>query len=201
MKKIVLFISVLLCIFAFSACSDNGQTEVPVVTPNSVDEDVESLFDITTEEAVACYYSLLTEDGFGNYVLGFPPEWRKGYQDLLGYNDEEFEEAMNNATYTLHVNRDFDYQGAEYKIEYELVGEREVEGDEYDRIMKDLTAYCFMSKGSVEKMIKQTYSVHTYGYFEDTNEVVNENTAEEEICLLYIKGEGWYISPTNFQLP
>ncbi|MBR6632794.1 MAG: hypothetical protein IKL05_00650 [Clostridia bacterium] len=197
-KNILFFVLVIVALCVFTACADKP---VETVTPDNLDEGYDTRFDNTVEDAAACYFSLLTEDGFGNYILAFPETFIKGYQRELEYDDATFEEAINNATYTLHVNRDIKYDGAEYHIEYSLEGEREIEGTERDNIVNDLAKYCYMPSGNIEKVVEYSYLVHTYGVVQDSGDIVVEEDYTENITMLYIAGEGWYVSPTEFQLP
>ena len=158
-------------------------------------------FDNTVEDAAACYYSLLTEDGFGNYLLAFPTEFVDGYQNELGYDDATFEEAINNATYSLHVNRDEKYSGYEFHIEYNHIDEEEVTGQEMLTLLDDLSNYCYMTKSTIERVVKHTYDVVTYGYDPENDQVYSHEQENEVLTMLYITGEGWYVSPTNFELP
>ena len=195
MKKIILALALVLTIFALVACTDE-----PVGTPVQEGFVNDPATDAIDSESVACYYSLLTELGFENYILAFPAEWRRGYQELLEYDDETFAEAINNATETFHIQRDEDYQGYPFQIEYNLVSEREVTGSELNTLVNELVDYCFMTKSTIEKMKAQTYSVHTYAVADDGT-LVNDQTVEEEIYLVFIKDDGWYVSPHEYTLP
>ncbi len=195
MKRIFFALALVLTLSVFVACSDE-----PAKAP--VQEGIvnDPATDAIDSESVACYYSLLTEMGFGNYILAFPAEWRRGYQELLEYDDETFAEAINNATESLHAQRDEDYQGYPFNIEYSLVSECEITGSEFDTLVKELVDYCFMTKSTIEKMKAQTYSVHTYAIAVDGS-LVNSQTVEEELYLVFIKDDGWYVSPHEYALP
>ena len=88
MKKIIILISALL-LLTFVSCSDKPE-EQPKNKYGLTSEE-EALTNLVAEESVACYYSLLTEDGFGNYILAFPAEWREGYQAELDMVEYMFE--------------------------------------------------------------------------------------------------------------
>lgn len=195
MKKVLLAVLLVsLALFALVACTDEPaavEEKLPVNDPAT---------DAIDSESVACYYSLLTELGFDNYILAFPAEWRRGYQELLEYDDATFAEAIANATESFHAQRDVDYEGAEFHIEYSLVDERAIEGEEFDSLVKELVDYCFMTKSTIEKMKEQTYSVHTYGLTAD-GILVNSQTVEEKLYLVFIKDDGWYVSPHEYTLP
>ena len=193
MKKILL-ITLLISLLLLVSCSDEPALplEGPVIN--------DPLTDTTEADSVACYYSLKTEDGFENYILAFPPEWRAGYQGVLEYDDETFATAIHNATETIHSIRDEEYGYSTYNIEYEFVEEREITGSEYQNLTKELADYCYMTRSSITEMKESTYSVHTYGLTE-LGEVVNEATELEKLYLVFIEGDGWYVSPHNFDLP
>lgn len=193
MKRIILISFILLvslCLLV--SCADNTDT------PD--DNGYDTRFDNTAEDAVACYFSLLTEDGFGNYLLAFPTEFVEGYQSELEYDDETFKIAIDNATESLHINRDETYQGAEYNIEYTLVTEKELDEKEKKDIISDLVNYCYMTENTIEKVAEQVYEVHTYGVTE-SGEKIMEQTYNKILNLVYIKEDGWYISPNEFELP
>ena len=93
MKKILICALAGLMLLSAVSCSkdtpetpdskDNTELEENVI----IGEDgviYDPRFDNTVEDAAACYYSLLTEDGFGNYLLAFPTEFVEGYQNELG---------------------------------------------------------------------------------------------------------------------
>lgn len=195
MKKIILALALVLTLLTLTACTD--KPEAPISEEGYKNDPATDAID---SESVACYYSLLTELGFENYILAFPAEWRRGYQELLEYDDETFAEALKNATESLHTQRDQDYEGYPFNIEYELVSEREVTGSELDSLVKELVDYCFMTKSTIEKMKAQTYSVHTYALADDGS-LVNSQTVEEELYLVFIKDDGWYVSPHEYTLP
>lgn len=201
-KNILVLVIVIIALCVFTACSDEPvDTNTPGIVDEYIIDGYDTRFDNTVEDAAACYFSLLTEDGFGNYLLAFPDAFVKGYQSELEYDDATFEEAINNATYTLHVNRDIQYDGAEYNIEYSLEGEREIEGTEKDAIINDLVKYCHMASGNIERVVEYSYYVRTYGVVLDSGDIVMEQEDTEKLTMLYITGEGWYVSPTEFQLP
>lgn len=198
MKKIItLILALTLALFTFVSCSDK-----PEETKNKygLTSEQEALTNLVAEESVACYYSLLTEDGFGNYILAFPTEWREGYQAELEYDDATFDEAIQNATETVHAQRDYDYDGNEFHIEYAFKSERVVEGKELDNLIKELVDYCYMSKDTIVNMKAQTYTVHTYAIAADGT-YFNEATVDEELYLVEVKDEGWYVSPHEYKLP
>ncbi len=203
MKKLIILISVLTLVL-FASCTDEKE---PASTPDNLGGDVilddvyDTRFDQTVEEAVACYFSLLTEDGFGNYIMAFPEDFRKGYQADLGYDDKTFDEAINNATELLHAGLDEKYAGAQYIIEYEHRGEEELTGAERDQLVHDIVEYCHMNEGVIEKVVNHTYLVSEYGYDEINDAVVNYEDYEEVLTMLYVTGEGWVVSPNEFQLP
>ena len=197
MKKIVILISALL-LLTFVSCSDKPE-EQPKNKYGLTSEE-EALTNLVAEESVACYYSLLTEDGFGNYILAFPTEWREGYQAELEYDDETFDEAIRYATEALHAQRDEDYGGNEYHIEYTFKGERKIEDKELKNLIDELVEFCYMSRDSILGMKAQTYTVHTYAVAGDGT-YVNEQTVDEELYFVEVKDEGWYVSPHEFKLP
>lgn len=195
MKRII-YLMVLLAL-TFVLLISCAKDETP---KDENEENPEALTNTLTEEAVACYYSLKTEDGFENYILAFPTEWRVGYQGVLGYDDETFAEAIANGTTTVHNLRDEEYQYSEFHIEYELVSERAIEGEEYNTLSKELQDYCYMTSSTIEEMMAQTYSVHTYGITTD-GKIIKDETINEELIMLYITDEGWCVSPHCFDLP
>lgn len=198
MKKLFLLL-VLVMAFSLLFCSctkDKEEVEDDIMTE---EERIEALFDTKIEESVGCYYSLYTDEGYENYILAFPTKYIEGYQKELGYTDEQFDEAMKNATEVRHNMRDETYEGATYHIDYVLVNEGEF-SESYERdILDSLSAFCHIPYGTVSDMKKMSYSVTTYGVDEDTSEIVNEETRLDELCLIYIKGDGWYVSPTHFE--
>lgn len=196
----------------FSVVSCKNDTPDNTETPNDEEQYLirdeegnilhDTRFDNTVEDAAACYYSLLTEDGFGNYILAFPTEFIDGYQhEALEYDDATFDEAIKNATYTLHVNRDEKYMGYEFHINYSHESEEEVTGNERLALLEDLETYCYMTKSTIEKVVNHTYNVETYGYDPVNDETYSHEQKTEVLTMLYITGEGWYVSPTNFELP
>lgn len=201
MKKIYL-IMVILALLTLVACGDEPAIEPGTVTDEGlIVPEYDARFDNTVEDAAACYFSLLTEDGFGNYLLAFPEEFVDGYQAILEYDDETFQEAIDNATYSLHANRDDKYMGYDFRIEYTHIDEREITGSERDVIVNDLEAYCYMTPSTIEKVVEHTYDVVTYGLDLDTDEVYSHEQENKKLVMLYITGAGWYVSPTNFELP
>lgn len=201
MKKIYL-IMVILALLTLVACGDEPAIEPGTVTDEGlIVPEYDARFDNTVEDAAACYFSLLTEDGFGNYLLAFPEEFVDGYQAILEYDDETFQEAIDNATYSLHANRDDKYMGYDFRIEYTHIDEREITGSERDVIVNDLEAYCYMTPSTIEKVVEHTYDVVTYGLDLDTDEVYSHEQENKKLVMLYISGAGWYVSPTNFELP
>lgn len=200
MKKILFAVMALLAVFLMVSCGDKpvNDTEATDVTKLP---DYDTRFDNTVEDAAACYFSLLTEDGFGNYLLAFPEEFIKGYQNELEYDDATFKEAIDNATYTLHVTRDSKYMGYEFHIEYDYLSDTEITGEEKSALLKDLAAYCYMTESTIEKVVEYTYDVVTYGLDTETDEIFMEEQENKKLTMLYITGEGWYVSPTNFELP
>ena len=205
MKRILIGALACLMLFAMVSCK-NDTAETPendenvIIDENGLIHDPR--FDNTVEDAAACYYSLLTEDGFGNYILAFPTEFIEGYQhQSLEYDDATFEEAIRNATYTLHVNRDEKYMGYEFHIEYNHLSEEEVTGEERLALLDDLANYCYMTKSTIERVVNHTYDVVTYGYDPENDEIYYQEQENDVVTMLYITGEGWYVSPTNFELP
>lgn len=199
MKKLIFLFALLgVALLLLVSCAK----ETPIVdNPENADE--ESAYDptnTTEEESVACYYSLKTEDGFENYILAFPSEWRRGYQAVLEYDDETFDIAIANATETVHSVRDEEYENAEFNIEYELVSERDITDDEFITLTTELSDYCYMPLGTVAKMKAQTYAVHTYGITAG-GEIIKDETIKEELYMVFINNDGWYVSPHNFDLP
>ena len=200
MKRLIFLITILGAILLLLvSCAEEPQTPE---TPENADAEnaYDPLTNTTEEESVACYYSLKTEDGFENYILAFPTEWRKGYQALLEYDDETFDIAIANATETVHSLRDEEYEYSEFHIEYEFVSEREITGDEYNTLTKELSDYCYMTLSTIEAMKAQTYSVHTYGVAADGT-LIKDETVNEELYMVFIKDDGWYVSPHCFDLP
>ncbi len=197
MKKTVILLLALL-LLAFVSCSKEVQEETK--NKYGLTSEQEALTNLVAEESVACYYSLLTEDGFGNYILAFPTEWREGYQAELEYDDETFDLAIRNATETLHAQRDYDYEGNEYHIEYTFKGERKIEDKELKNLINELVDFCYMSRDTILGMKAQTYTVHTYAVAEDGT-FVKEQTVDEELYLVEVKDEGWYVSPHEYKLP
>lgn len=200
MKRLIFLFALLgVALLLLISCADEPNT--PVAPENSDNEsNYDPLTNTTEEESVACYYSLKTEDGFENYILAFPTEWREGYQALLEYDDETFDIAIKNATETVHSLRDEEYEYSEFHIEYEFVSEREITGDEFNTLTKELSDYCFMTRSSIEKMKAMTYSVHTYGVTAD-GIVIKDETVNEELYMVFIPDDGWYVSPHCFDLP
>lgn len=201
MKKIILIALAALLTFTCAACSDKPDE---TVTPNDIQNEVpgyDPRFDNTVEDAAACYFSLLTEDGFGNYLLAFPTEFVDGYQKELEYDDATFQEAIDNATYTLHVNRDEKYSGYEFVIEYDYLSHTELAMEDAASLIKDLSAYCYMTPATIEKVAEYTYDVVTFGWDALNEQRVMEEQENKKLTMLYITGEGWYVSPTNFELP
>ncbi len=198
MKKIAILF-VLLALLMLVACKDEPAENV---NENENEENIEESFYNTEEEVIFCYFSLLTEDGFGNYLLAFPEEFRKGYQKDIGLeNDSEtFDQVIENATYTLHVTRDTQYDGAEYHIEYELDSKIEMTDKEKEALLSDLEDYCHMTLSTIEKVELHRYNVSEYGIDVEGN-IINEQNAVEDINMLYITGEGWCVSPNEFELP
>ena len=190
-----------LALFALASCT-NQPTETPE-TPDDIiiEPEYDSRFDNTVEEAAACYLSLLTDDGFGNYLLAFPEEFVDGYQASLEYDDATFQEAIDNATYSLHANRDDKYMGYEFHIDYSHVEEREITGEEKSTLIKDLSNYCYMTPSTIEKVVEHTYNVETYGLDVTTDEIYSMEQENKKLVMLYITQSGWYVSPTNFELP
>ncbi len=201
MKKIILIALATLLVFSFASCADEPDA---TVTPNDTQVEepgYDPRFDSKVEEVADCYFSLLTEDGFGNYLLAFPTEFVEGYQKELEYDDATFEEAINNATYTLHVNRDEKYAGYEFHIEYNEIDHKEVSAEDAAALIKDLSMYCYMTPSNIEKVMEYTYDVVTYGWDPDNEQRVMEEQENKKLTMLYIKEEGWFVSPTNFELP
>ena len=193
---------VILALLTLVACGDEPALEPGTVTEEGlIVPEYDTRFDNTVEDAASCYFSLLTEDGFGNYLLAFPEEFVDGYQAILEYDDETFQEAIDNATYSLHANRDDKYMGYDFRIEYTHIDEREITGSERDVIVNDLEAYCYMTPSTIEKVVEHTYDVVTYGLDLDTDEVYSHEQENKKLVMLYITGAGWYVSPTNFELP
>ncbi len=153
------------------------------------------------DESIDYFFSLLTEKGYSNYILAFPPEYLRGYQLELGYDDATFKEALDNATYAFHSNRDVTYGGLEYHIEYELVEEKEWEILDATDLIGDLREYCYMKTSSITNVVDKTYFVRTYGLDTEMGDIYSEETSNEVVTMLYIEGEGWYVSPTELQLP
>ena len=163
-----------------------------------VPENTEKEDEIVGADAVALYYSLKTE-GFEKYIESFPTEWRTGLQRTLEYTDEQFAEAIANETETVYTLLQDEYEGAEFYIEYEFIGEREIPEDEYSVLIDELSNYLYMSTGTIEDIKAQIYSVHTYGVNVD-GYVVKDDTTEEELYMLNITGEGWKVSPHEYKL-
>lgn len=198
MKKIFLLLT-LVTVFSLLFCSCRNNEEEKVDDGMTEEEKIEAMLDTKIEESVECYYSLYSDNGYENYVLAFPDMYLKGYQKDLDYTDEQFESAMQNATEVRLGMRDELYGDATYHIDYVLVNEGEF-SESYEReILDSLSAFCHIPYGTVSDMKKMSYSVTTYGVDEDTSEIVNEETRLDELCLIYIKGEGWYVSPTHFE--
>ena len=208
MKKIfILALVYLLAVSLLVSCSDDKpktETKAPVeapVTEEPSDPGYDSRFDNTVEDAVECYFSLLTEDGYENYILAFPEEFMKGHQALLEYTDEEMEAAIKYDTEKLHINRDEKYGDAEFHIEYTLKETIEVSEERKASIISDLEDYCYMTPGTVKDIVEYKYLVITYGIDKNTGERVLEEEQSVTLALLYIKEAGWYVSPTNFEFP
>lgn len=213
MKKILFTMLVMaLALFVFASCSNKPKPgTIPsnsgdTATPNESaqennDSEFDTRFDNTVEDAVSCYFSLLTEDGYGNYILSFPEEFIRGYQHIaLEYDDAQFKEAIDNDIYSAHANRDEKYMGNEFHIDYKYISDVEVTGDKKEALISDLVNYCYMSRSSIEKVVEYTYDVQTYGINVATDEVYNHEQENKKLTLLYISGAGWYVSPTNFEL-
>ncbi|MBE6650314.1 MAG: hypothetical protein E7613_03265 [Ruminococcaceae bacterium] len=213
MKKIfILVLAALLSTSLLVACTDDKTTtdnktntdKVSTENNDKTSEDKSSYdtrFDNTVEDAVACYFSLMTEEGFGNYFLAFPEEFREGHQALLEYTDEEMDAAIKYDTEKVHINRDEKYGGAEFHIEYTLVETTNVPDDRKARIISDLEDYCYMTAGTIEDIVEYKYSVITYGVDTVTGDRVLEEEQFVTLAMLYIKESGWYVSPTNFEFP
>ena len=207
-KIFTLSLVVLLAVSLLVSCSDEtpktnpkAPTENTPATEEPATPGYDSRFDNTIEDAVDCYFSLLTEDGFDNYFLAFPEEFRKGHQELLGYTDEEMDAAIAYDTEKVHTNRDEKYGGAEFHIEYTLQEKSEIPAERKANIISDLEDYCYITPGTIEDIIEYKYFVVTYGIDKSTGDRVLEEEQSVTLALLYIKEDGWYVSPTNFEFP
>ena len=194
MKKIIFLLGLLAAFFVLLISCADENTNTPVVPENVPEEAV-----AVGEDAVATYYSLKTQ-GFGKYLEAFPTEWRAGFQRTLEYTDEQFAEAVANANETIHSQLYDEYGEAACCIEYEFIGEREIPEEEYKTLTDELSRYLYVSAGTIEDIKAQTYSVVTYGVDLD-GYVVNEQFSEEELYMLNITGEGWKVSPHEYNLP
>ena len=194
MKKIIFLFGLLAVFFVLLISCAKEIPETPVAPENLPTEAV-----AVGEDAVTDYYSIKIE-GFGKYLEAFPTEWRTGLQKTLEYTDEQFAEAVANADGTIDSQLQDEYGDADYYIEYEFKGEREIDEEEYKTLMDELTRFLYMTGSTIEDIKAQTYSVVTYGVdFEGY--IVNEQFKEEELYMLYIKDEGWKVSPHEYSLP
>ena len=185
MKKIfTLSLVVLLAVSLLVSCSD----ETPKTDPKAPTENTP----VTEEPATPGY-----DSRFDNYFLAFPEEFRKGHQELLGYTDEEMDAAIAYDTEKVHTNRDEKYGGAEFHIEYTLQEKSEIPAERKANIISDLEDYCYITPGTIEDIVEYKYFVVTYGIDKSTGDRVLEEEQSVTLALLYIKEDGWYVSPTN----
>ena len=210
MKKILIsFIIATLSLSLLISCSEEKKTpttnapveQTPAENTEGSPSDYDSRFDNTVEDAVACYYSLMTEDGYENYLLAFPEEYIEGHKALIEYTDELWAEAIKTDTEKVYANRDEKYGYAEFHIEYKQVETIELSEEEKTTIINDLVDFCYMSASDIEQIVSYKYLVHTYGVDTSTGDIVCDEELGETLTLLYLKERGWYVSPTNCQFP
>ena len=192
MKRIIVLLGLLLAVFLLLvSCSDKTDT------PEIDDFQAEAV----GADAVSAYYSLKTNGGFADYLSAFPEEWLIGYQkEQLGYDDDTFAIAVENAGETVKTMLEEEFSGATVYVEYTFSAEREIPENEYNDIMKELVDYLYISQNTVEDIKAQIYSVRTYAV-DDNGNVVSDQTEDEELYMLYITQEGWKVSPHEYTLP